>query len=95
MRPPMNPEQWMTFSAFLNGVVTMGHFTAGVFFLRFWKRTRDRLFVFFASAFWLLSAVRLLTIFRADEEHPFYWVRLIGYMIILAGIVDKNVGPRR
>ena len=42
-------------------------------------------------AFWLLGAIRLLTVFQADQEHPFYWLRFAGYAIILAAIVDKNL----
>jgi hypothetical protein len=30
---------------FLSGAVTMGFVIAGLFFLRFWKRTRERLFI--------------------------------------------------
>ena len=33
---------------FLSGAITMGCATAGLFFLRFWKRTRGRLFIAFA-----------------------------------------------
>jgi hypothetical protein len=87
----MNAEQWLIINAFINGVVTMGHFTAGLFFLRFWKRLQDRLFLFFAAAFWLFGGIRLLTIFQADQEHPLYWLRLTGYLIILAAVADKNL----
>ena len=40
---------------FLSGAVTMGFVIAGLFFLRFWKRTREGLFIAFAFAFWLLG----------------------------------------
>ena len=35
---------------FLSGAVTMGFVIAGLFFLRFWKRTREGLFIAFAFA---------------------------------------------
>ena len=87
----MNHEQLQVINAYLDGIITFGHLTAGLFFFRFWKRTADRLFVMFASSFWLLGAIRVLTMFRTNEEHPFYWLRLVAYLIILAAIVDKNL----
>jgi hypothetical protein len=86
----MNHEQLQAINAYLDGVITFGHLTAGLFFLRFWKRSGDRLFVMLATSFWLLGSVRVLMIFRTSEEHPFYWFRLIAYLIILAAIIDKN-----
>lgn len=89
----MTPDQVDILNAFLNGVITMGHFTAGLFFLRFWTKTRDRLFVGFAFAFWWLGLVRIAIAFQGEpsEEHFLYWFRLIAYLAILAAIVDKNL----
>jgi len=36
---------------FLSGAVTLGFLVAATFFLRFWRRTHDRLFIAFAAAF--------------------------------------------
>jgi hypothetical protein len=41
---------------FFSGMVTMGFLIAGLFFLRFWWRTQDKLFAVFAVAFWLFAA---------------------------------------
>jgi hypothetical protein len=41
--------------AFLSGAVTILFALAGLFFLRSWRRTGDRLFISFGLAFWLLS----------------------------------------
>jgi hypothetical protein len=80
-------------NAFLSGVITLGHATAGLFFLRFWKKTGERLFVFFAAAFWLLGAIRIAMLFLDElgEEDRFYWIRLVAYLIILVAIIDKNL----
>lgn len=77
---------------FLQGMVVMGCATIGVFFLRFWKKTRDRLFLFFCAAFWLLGINWLaLSFTNADEPHTeLYVVRLIAFVLILFGIWDKN-----
>ena len=46
--------------AFLSGAVVMGFWLAGLFFLRFWRRTRDELFLAFTLSFWLLGLVQAL-----------------------------------
>jgi hypothetical protein len=40
---------------FLSGAVSMGFFIAAGFFFRFWRESRDRLFAFFATAFFLMA----------------------------------------
>jgi hypothetical protein len=44
--------------SFLSGAVTLGFLVAAAFFLRFWRRTHDRLFLAFAVAFMLLAMNR-------------------------------------
>ena len=43
---------------FLTGAVTFGFFVASLFFLRFWRRTGDTLFMAFALAFALLGVAQ-------------------------------------
>jgi hypothetical protein len=78
---------------FVNGVSACGSAIAGVMFLRFWRDTRERLFLWFALAFGMFAlnwgAVSLLQ--PADEARYLYYVpRLIGFVLILAAIADKN-----
>ena len=83
---------------FLSGAVTLGLVVAAVFFLRFWHRTRDRLFLAFAVAFFLLALNQALAqwLGAADERVGYtYLLRVIGFILILAGIIDKNVSRRR
>jgi hypothetical protein len=89
----MDPQQVALWNAFLNGVIALGHCVAGLFFLRFWKRTGDRLFLLFAIAFGLLGVIRIgmEALGHPDEEHFLYWFRLVAYLLILAAIVDKNL----
>lgn len=80
---------------FLHGALTMGYFVAGLFFLRFWRDTRDRLFGLFAAAFWLLALQRWLISGIAnteDERVHFYVIRLAAYLLILGAMIDKNRG---
>jgi len=84
--------------AYLAGAVTFGYLVAAVFFLRFWRKTRDRLFLAFGVAFGLLSANQMLAtaIGAGDENVVFaYILRVLGFVLILAAIVDKSLSMRR
>ena len=85
--------------AYLSGAVTLGYLVAGAFFLRFWRKTRDRLFLAFGVAFGLLLAVNqiLATAIDAGDERVIYayLLRVLGFVLILAAIVDKNLSMRR
>jgi len=78
---------------FLLGVLVTAGAVCGLFFLRFWRRAHDRLFGMFAAAFFLLSLNWLLLAARPWDESqvPYlYLVRLLAFVIILVGIIDKN-----
>ena len=78
---------------FLSGALTMGFLVAGLFFLRFWKRTRDNLFVAFALAFWLLGltqALLALSNIPVEERSWLYLLRLAAFALILVSIWRKN-----
>jgi uncharacterized membrane protein YeiB len=78
---------------FISGVIVMGYAVTGLFFLRFWRQSRDRLFAWFAAAFWLLGVQRAAL---AGVEHGspsstwLYAVRLLAFLLILVAIIDKN-----
>jgi hypothetical protein len=77
----------------ISGAIVMGYWVAGLFFLRFWRRSGDRLFAIFAVAFWMLGLQRIMLAARPawnGESAWLYLVRLLAFAIILAGIVDKN-----
>ena len=83
---------------FLSGAVTLGFIVGAVFFLRFWRRTSDRLFLAFATAFLLLALNQALAqwLGAADERVGYaYLLRVVGFVLILAGIVDKNLSRRK
>lgn len=74
------------------GAVAMGCFIVSLFFLRFWKKTGDRFFLFFAAAFFIQSVDRaFMGIYKASEDIPaFFLVRLVAFGFILMAIIDKN-----
>ena len=83
---------------FMSGALTLGFVVAALFFLRFWRRTRDRLFLAFAIAFALLALNQGLAqwLGAADERVGYtYLLRVIGFVLILAAIFYKNVSGGR
>jgi hypothetical protein len=78
---------------FFLGAIAMGNLIAGLFFLRYWKVTGDRFFLYFAASFGIGMISRFLlirTIANSESEPLIYAFRLLSYAIILAGIIDKN-----
>jgi len=83
--------------AFLNGAVAMASIITGVVFLAYWRDSRDRLFVYFAVAFWVLAFNWILVAViapAAEQRHWFYLLRLFAFVLIVLGIVDKNRGKK-
>jgi uncharacterized membrane protein HdeD (DUF308 family) len=81
------------FEGFLLGVIVIASLAASAFFLKFWRQTRDMLFLCFAAAFAIEGVNRIAFLFVAhpDEGNPvLYTVRLFSYLLILAAIVNKN-----
>ena len=77
----------------LLGAIAMGNLIIGLFFLRFWRKTQDRFFLFFAVAFTLEGGNRALLglDYISNESEPMiYLVRLVSFVLILIAIVDKN-----
>lgn len=81
----------------LSGAIIAGYLVASLFFLRFWRDTRDRLFAMFAGAFLVLALQRLalaLTTQTSENVVYLYAVRLAAFLLILFAIVDKNRAMR-
>lgn len=76
------------------GALIFGYLIAGLFFLRFWRRTRDSLFAWFAVAFCLMAVNQLALMFldfREEETHYIYLIRISAFVLILWAIVWKNL----
>jgi hypothetical protein len=77
----------------MSGAIAMGYLVAGLFFLRFWRRTDESLFLYFCAAFWILAVQRValaLTAAPSEDDTLFYIIRLVAYVVLLAGIWQKN-----
>jgi hypothetical protein len=87
----------MTLYDFLSGAVAFGFFTCGLFFLRFWRRTRDQLFLAFALAFGLLGvgqSILALGNIPTEERGSIYLLRLLAFALILIAVLRKNRSAR-
>lgn len=82
-----------TVNLVLVGAVAMASAIAALFFLRFWRQTRDSLFLFFAAAFGLDALTRLILGMGklSEETEPLiYLARLVTFCLIIIAIVRKN-----
>ena len=79
------------------GAAAMASLVAALFFLRFWRQSRDSLLLWFSVAFGLDAATRLLLGlgYISDEHQPFFYLaRLATFVVIIFAIVQKN-WPRK
>ena len=82
----------------LIGAIAVASLVASLFFLRFWRSSGDRFFLFFALSFFIEAVNRLLLAHAAqinDDTPLYYLLRLIAYGLILYAIFDKNRRPRK
>jgi len=78
---------------FLSGALMMAFVIAGLFFLRFWKRTHDNLFMAFALAFWMMAIERVALIINGAAHEGYsllYLIRLLAFFLIIAAVLEKN-----
>lgn len=78
---------------FLNGALMMGFSIVALFFLRFWVRTRDKLFAIFAISFFILASERIFLGLLQSPSEVRTWVyllRLTAFLLIIWGVVQKN-----
>lgn len=82
----------MSVNAWLSGAICMAALVIALFFVRYWRQSRDKLFIYFALAFVLEAAQRMLQAWPSeDADAPQYFLlRLLEYGLILAAIIQKN-----
>jgi hypothetical protein len=77
----------------LLGAIAMASLTISLFFLRFWRVTGDRFFLFFAASFFIEGLDRIIlgvASYTAETEPYIYFVRFFSFLLIVIAIVDKN-----
>ena len=78
---------------FLAGAIVMGFAVAALLFLKFWRKTRQGLFLAFAGSFMLLGVTQaLLTLagILIEERSWLYLLRLAAFLLILAALWSQN-----
>lgn len=87
------PIAHLSTDLFLLGFASGCSFVGGLFFLRFWRDTRDLLFLGFAAFFLIQGASSAITLSLAHPNIANPWLfllRLISTLAILAAILWKN-----
>lgn len=77
----------------LGGALAMAAGLVSLFFLRFWRVSGDRLFLFFCLAFSTLALnwLGLALSPSVSEAHgEVFLLRLLAFVLIIIGVVDKN-----
>ncbi len=80
------------------GVLAALSLVAALFFVRFWRVTRERLFAVLATAFgvfaihWSWLALGSLS---EETSHYVYALRFIAFTLIMLGVLDKNRSTKR
>jgi hypothetical protein len=83
---------------FISGMTTMGYVIAGLFFFRFWWRTKDKLFIYFGTSFVMLAisqALNALADIPSDDQAWVYLLRLAAFTLLIVGIIAKNLTETR
>lgn len=83
----------MLIEGFSQGFVATASLVAAMFFLRFWMRARDFLFMAFAIAFAAEAITRTIMVLKGIPDTNYSWVyveRLLEYLFILFAILRKN-----
>ncbi|MDP2315942.1 MAG: DUF5985 family protein [Pseudomonadota bacterium] len=77
----------------LLGATAMGSACIALFFLRFWRESRDVFHLLFAASFVLLAIQRIMlaTFEEPNEGFPaLYLPRLAAYLLIIIAVAQKN-----
>jgi hypothetical protein len=84
-------------STFVQGATMLASFAVALFFLRYWRDSRDRLFGVFALAFVLFGVTRILLVAVDADSEARTWVyllRALMFLAIIAAVIDKNLQQR-
>ena len=88
----------LSVNAFLLGAIAVANFVAAMLFLRYWRSSRDRFFLYLVASFLLESVNRTAAALQSateGESAVHYLVRLASYLLIVLAIWEKNRIRRR
>lgn len=84
----------------LAGAAAMASLVATLFFLRFWRNSQDRFFLYFSLSFLVQAGHQVYAALAlasdGHEENPLHFsIRLIAYALIIWAVLEKNLRPRK
>jgi Family of unknown function (DUF5985) len=85
------------FGLFLLGVLAALFLVAGLFFLKFWRKTRDSLFLAFALSFLIRGLNESSRASMANPSEATLWsflVTLASSLLIVVAIIRKNLAGK-
>lgn len=88
----------LTLNPFLLGAISIANLVAALLFMRYWRSSRDRFFLYLVASFLLEAINRAATAIEPaieGEAPAHYVVRLVAYLLILLAIWEKNRARRR
>jgi hypothetical protein len=83
-------------NAFLLGGASIAFACIALFFVRFWRESRDGFHLLFATAFALLAVQRVFLVVLSDDREALpasYLLRFAAYVLIVVAVVRKNAPP--
>ena len=83
---------------YMAGAISAGFLAISLFFLKFWRRTKDGLFLSFSAAFVLLAvgqSVPVLAHIPSENLSQVYLLRLAAFLVIIWAVLRKNIDARR
>jgi hypothetical protein len=87
------PITHLRLDLFLLGYIAAASAVVALYFLRFWKETRDLLFMAFAVFFAVQGGTRAFTVSAANPNQVINWIyilRLLAVLALVAAILRKN-----
>ena len=92
-------------ASFFSGITLATFAAAAVFFIKFWKASRDPFFLYFSIACWLLAIERIIVVLvyyifeLMSPEHEngswIYIIRLSAFALISIAVYQKNRNERK
>lgn len=90
----------MNLGSFFAGIAMCAFLASAIFFLKFWRASGDKFFLYFSVACGLLAFERVLLLILLPDIHIgahtpesqawVYLVRLAAFLVIIGAVIERN-----